>query len=353
VKDRVLTLYVVNGVTTARSMLGDTSHLTMRAQIARGDLLGPRIIAAGPSFNGNSVKTPLDAANMVKAQKAAGYDLLKIHPGVPRDAYDAMATTAKEVGIPFAGHVPFDVGWAHATSTGYATIDHVDGLIEALAVRGAPITANQVGFFGMALVDSLDESRIPSLVKQARDGKVWLVPTAALLDTWVDDTPGAVLAARPEMKYWLPNQVQAWAMNKTNTLAAPENTPARRARFIEVRRKALRDLHKGGVGILLGSDAPQVWNVPGFSVHRELAALVAAGLTPFEALATGTVNVATYLKESAKSGTVAQGKVADLILLDANPLTDITNTTKISGVMVQGRWLPKAEIDRKLAALVN
>ena len=115
----------------------------------------------------------------------------------------------------------------------------------------------------------------------------------------------------------------------------------------------MRELHKGGVGILLGSDAPQVWNVPGFSVHRELDALVAAGLSPFEALKTGTVNVATFLKESDKSGTVAQGKVADLILLDANPLTDIANSTKINGVMVQGRWLPKVEIDRKLAALVN
>lgn len=353
VKDRVLTLYVVNGVTTARSMLGDLSHLAMRARIANGEELGPRIIASGPSFNNNSIKSPKDAIDSVTSQKAAGYDLLKIHPGVSRIAYDSMAATAKRLGIPFAGHVPLDVGWTHATATGYSTIDHNDGLIEAMATVPGPLTAQQAGFFGMGVVNAIDESRLPALVKQAKDGKVWLVPTAALLDTWVDDTPGDVLAARPEMKYWLPNQVQSWTMNKNNTLASAATPSAQRNRFIEVRRRALRALHEGGVGILLGSDAPQVWNVPGFSVHRELEALVAAGLTPFDALKTGTINVATFLGEADRSGTVAAGRRADLILLDANPMTDIRNTTKIAGVMVNGRWLPKAEIEKKLAALVN
>lgn len=353
VKDRVLTLYVVNGVTTARSMLGDTSHLTLRTRIAKGTQLGPRIIASGPSFNGNSINSPKDAVDSVTSQKAAGYDLLKIHPGMSRIAYDSMAATAKRLNIPFAGHVPLEVGWTHATATGYSTIDHNDGLIEALAVTSGPLTPQQVGFFGLGLVENLDESRLPALVNQARDGNVWLVPTAALLDNWINDTPGDVLAALPEMKYWLPNQVEAWRMNKNNTLAAANMSATSRGKFVDVRRRALRALHAGGVGILLGSDAPQVWNVPGFSVHRELAALVDAGLSPYEALQTGTINVARFLGESDKSGTVAQGKVADLILLDANPLTDIGNTMKISGVMVQGRWLPKTEIDQKLAALLN
>lgn len=352
-KDRVLALYVVNGVTTARSMLGDRSHLALRDRIARGEELGPRIIAAGPSFNANSVRTPQEAIDSVKSHKAAGYDLLKIHPGVPRVVYDSMAATAKRLGIPFAGHVPLDVGWQHATSTGYATIDHNDGLIEALTTIPGPLTAQQTGFFGLALMDNIDESRLSRLVQQAKAGNVWLVPTAALLDTWVDDTPPAQLAARAEMQYWLPAQVEAWKMNKTNTLAAPENTPARRARFVAVRQRALAALHRGGVPILLGSDAPQVWNVPGFSVHRELQALVAAGLTPYEALRTGTANVATLLRESDRSGTVSEGKVADLILLSANPLADIRNSGAIEGVMVQGRWLSKAAIDQKLAALRN
>ena len=160
-----------------------------------------------------------------------------------------------------------------------------------------------------------------------------------------------ILAARPEMKYWLPNQVQSWAMNKTNTLAAPENTPARRAKFIEVRRKALRELHKGGVDILLGSDAPQVWNVPGFSVHRELRYLVQAGLTPYQAIETGTRNVAVFYGTTADRGTIAQGKRADLTLLEGNPLADIGNSAKIGAVLLGGRLLTKDDIDKQLAGL--
>ena len=119
-------------------------------------------------------------------------------------------------------------------------------------------------------------------------------------------------------------------------------------RWIEVRRKLLKSLHDAGAGLLLGSDAPQVWNVPGFSVHRELEALVAAGLTPYQALATGTRNVATYFGTTDRAGTIAVGKQADLVLLDANPLTDIRNTTRRAGVMLRGVWLPQAEIQRRL-----
>ncbi len=123
-----------------------------------------------------------------------------------------------------------------------------------------------------------------------------------------------------------------------------------RARFIAVRRRIIKALQDAGAGLLLGSDAPQVWNVPGFSIHRELATYVASGLTPYEALATGTRNVATYLNRP-DGGTVRQGARADLVLLDANPLENIANTRRIAGVIVAGRWIPKTEIDRRLAAL--
>ena len=104
--ERTLFLYVANGVTTIRGMLGDPRHITYRERVAKGEVIGPMIYTSGPSFNGNSAKTPAAAVEMVVAQKQAGYDLLKIHPGVPRDAFDAMAAKADELKIPFAGHVP-------------------------------------------------------------------------------------------------------------------------------------------------------------------------------------------------------------------------------------------------------
>ncbi len=350
-KDRTLTLYVVNGVTTARSMLGDISHIAMRDRIVRGEQLGPRILASGPSFSGSTIRQAKDAADSVRSQKAAGYDLLKIHPGLSREAYDSLATTAKQLGIPYAGHVPLEVGWTHAAATGYSTIDHIDGIIEAMAQTNGALTAQQAGFFGLNVADAIDESKLPQLVEQAKNGKVWMVPTVALIDNWVNDIPSAELAALPEMKYWIPSQVRNWALNKNNTVSSPANPAAKRTALVAARKRALMALHKGGVGMLLGSDAPQVWNVPGFSVHRELQAKVDAGFSPFEALQTGTINVAKFLGEEATAGTIAEGKRADIILLKANPLVDIANSMLIDGVAVNGRWISSAEIARMLSEL--
>lgn len=351
VLDRVMKLYVANGITTIRGMLGDASHLPLRARLASGETLGPRLITSGPSFNGNSVKTPKDGIDSVLSQKKAGYDLLKIHPGVGRETFDSVAATANRVGIPFAGHVPYDVGYARALTAKYHTIDHADGLLEALLRSGAPMRPEQGGFFGLGLVEHLDLSLLPGLVARTRDAGVWIVPTAALMENMTDETPAESLAVRPEMVYWLPNQVRAWTLNKQNLVNGGGFTVAQRRRFVELRRETLKALRAGGVKFLLGSDSPQIWNVPGFSTHRELETLVASGFTPYQALETGTRNIAEYLKESDRSGTVAVGRVADLLLLDANPLADVRNTTRISGVMLRGRWVSKADIDAMLASL--
>lgn len=153
VVERTLFLYVAGGITTIRGMLGHPRHLELRGRAARGELLSPTIYAAGPSLNGNSIPDPAAAAKAVVEQKNAGYDLLKIHPGVSREAFDTLAATAKRVGIPFAGHVPADVGIARAIDARYATIEHLDGYIEGMLRDGAPLTAEQSAFFGINLAD--------------------------------------------------------------------------------------------------------------------------------------------------------------------------------------------------------
>jgi imidazolonepropionase-like amidohydrolase len=172
-----------------------------------------------------------------------------------------------------------------------------------------------------------------------------MVPTQILLESSVSDEPLESMKAWPEMKYATPEQLQQWSAAKTKFLEIPA---AQRKRFVEVRRSLIKALHEGGVPFLLGSDAPQMWNIPEFSIHRELQSLVAAGLTPFQALATGTTSVARFYKADAERGTIAAGKRADLVLIDGNPLTDIRNTAKISGVMLGGRWMPREEIQRRL-----
>ena len=350
---RTLELYVLAGVTTARGMLGAPMHLALRDSIAKGTLLGPRLLTAGPSFNGNSATSPAVAARMVREQKAAGYDLLKIHPGVPRAAFDSLAAVANALGIPFAGHVPLEIGLDAALTSKYSTIDHLDGLVEAMYSGPGPLTPQVNGFFGLGIMPQLDRSRFDAIVQRVKASGVAMVPTQILMDNWAGDATGEELTSLAEFRYWVPQQVEAWRKYKNEYLAEPDAPREQRQDFISLRRRFVKALHDAGVPFLLGSDAPQLWNVPGFSAHRELAALVAAGLTPYEALRTGTANVARFLNEDGRSGVVRPNARADLLLLDANPLDDVANVARIHGVLLNGRWIGPEERTRMLEELTT
>jgi imidazolonepropionase-like amidohydrolase len=344
--ERTLFLYAANGIGTIRGMLGHPRHLEYRERAAKGLVFSPRIYTSGPSFNGKSAPTPEAAVEAVAAQKAAGYDLLKIHPGVPRAAFDALDRKADEVSIPFAGHVPLEVGLQRALEAKYHSIDHLDGYVEALVKDPS---SSQM--FGVNLVNEVDESRLPALVAATKAAGVWMVATQVLMDSLLSEESAESMAKWPEMKYMSADTVTGWINQKNGIIG--KVPPADRQKFIALRRRIMKALLDGGVPFALGSDAPQWWNVPGFSAHRELQSMVAAGFTPFQALQSGTINAARYFGTESSNGTVANGKRADLLLLDANPLDDIRNSTKIAGVLINGRWLSRAELDKRLAELAN
>ena len=349
---RALTLYALAGVTTARGMLGAPLHLALRDSIAKGQLFGPRLLTSGPSFNNNSVSSPGVAVAMVTDQKNAGYDLLKIHPGVPRVAFDSLAATANRLRIPFAGHVPLEIGLDVALTSKFSTIDHLDGFVEAMYNGSAPLTPQLNGFFGLGIVDQLDMSKFQSIVDRVKASGVAMVPTQILMDNYTNDATGEQLTSLAEFKYWVPQQVTGWRNQKDTILKNLPVSREQKQKYTALRRRFIKSLYDAGVPFLLGSDAPQLWNVPGFSAHRELGSLVAAGLTPYQALRTGTVDVAKFLNEAGRSGVVRQGARADLLLLDANPLQDVANSLRINGVVVNGRWIGPVERERMLAALV-
>ncbi len=350
---RTLQLYTLAGVATARGMLGAPMHLALRDSIAAGQLLGPRLLTSGPSFNNNTATSPTVAASMVRDQKSAGYNLLKIHPGVPRAAFDSLAIVANALRIPFAGHVPLEIGLDAALTSKYSTIDHLDGIVEAMYTGPQPLTAQTNGFFGLSIMRQLDLSRFNAIVGRVKASGVAMVPTQILMDNYASDATGDELTSLPEFKYWVPQQVAAWRMNKNNLIQQAPVPREQRMEFIALRRRLVKALYDAGVPFLLGSDAPQLWNVPGFSAHRELGAMVAAGLTPYQALRTGTVDVAKFMGEEGRAGVVRQGARADLLLLDANPLQAIGNSLRINGVVVNGRWIGPAERTRMLDALVT
>jgi imidazolonepropionase-like amidohydrolase len=349
----IMFLYVANGVTTIRGMLGAPYQIELKQKLASGAMLGPRFFPAAPSLNGNSAPNPAAGVAAVKAAKATGYDLMKIHPGFSRETWDAAVAELKAQGMTFGGHVPMAVGVVHAMRSGIATIDHVDGYLEA-SVRDSAVYTTAGSALG-DVIEAVDPSKFRALADMTRSLGVWNVPTMYLWENFYNDRTPEELGALPEMKYAHPNQVNGWMTQKRNRALADENqrmTPERRARYLALRRQMLKTLADAGAPLLMGTDSPQMFNVPGFALHRELQVARAAGLSNYQVLESGSKNVGRYVSESLKQdgafGTVAEGQWADLVLLDANPLQDLGNLTRRNGVLVRGRWISAQEIDAGL-----
>ena len=333
--ESVLFMYLANGVTTVRGMLGAPGQLELRERANGGELLSPTLYLAGPSFNGNSVNSPAQAAEMVREQKHEGWDLLKVHPGLTRDEYDAMAKTAHEVGIRFAGHVPSEVGLPHALEMRQETIDHIDGYVEHLGAESGP----------------LDEAKLAEVVRMTKSAGAWIVPTMALWETLLGVTALEKLLSYPELKYMPPQQVESWEKSHRARQSSPQFDRRKAEQVAANRKRILKALHRGGVPILFGTDAPQQFSVPGFSVYHEFASMLEAGMSPFEIILSATKAAGDYHQDKARFGMVAVGQRADLILVNGNPLKDISNVARRAGVMVRGRWLSEAEIQKRLESI--
>ena len=344
--ERDFTLFVANGVTTVRGMLGHPSHLSLRRALQEGERFGPRLVTSGPSLNGRSVSGAADGERQVREQHAAGYDFIKIHPGLDHREFAAIAATARELGMPVAGHVPVAVGLERALASGMASIDHLDGYMAALMPPRHDASGGYGGFFDVLLADDVDPGRISDLAVATAAAGTWIVPTETLVEQLVNEVPVSELRNRPEMSYMPTATVDRWSGAKDRQRQERGFSDETAAKAIDIRRSLIRELHGAGAGILLGSDAPQIFNVPGFSLHRELELMVAAGLTPYEALEAGTTNVARFL--GLNMGIIEVGRDADLILLDSNPLQDISSTRRIHGVMLRGEWYPSAGIEAML-----
>jgi imidazolonepropionase-like amidohydrolase len=218
---------------------------------------------------------------------------------------------------------------------GQETIDHVDGYVEHLGADGAP----------------LDEAKLAEAVRLTKKSGAWIVPTMALWETLLGVTAVEQLVGYPELKYMPAQQVRAWEKAHVARQAAPQFDRRKAELTAANRRRILKALYDGGVPVIFGTDAPQQFSVPGFSVHREMALMRASGLTPYQILLTATRNAGEYHKNKARFGTVTAGGRADLILVGGDPLQDLSNVARRAGVMVRGRWLAEEEIQKRLAGI--
>lgn len=323
-------LFVANGVTLVRGMQGHPSQFALRDRIQKGEVVGPTLVLGSPALNGRLAPDPPTGAKLVAEYKAAGFDLIKILEGLSVPTYDAVVAEARKQGLPFAGHVPNPVGLHHVLESSQATIDHLDGYVEALED---------------------DETKIPALVEATKKAGTAVVPTMALWQIFNGTDTPETMAQRPEVRYVPAAMSTLWAAQRKRQLEGLD--PKQGARTIALRDKVLKALSDGGVPILMGSDAPQQYSVPGFSLHREMRANLAAGLTPYQVLRSGTYAIAEHFDALETFGTVSPGRRADLILLEADPLKDIANMERRAGVMLRGEWLAEEEIQKRLKAIAN
>lgn len=348
-QEEAMWLYLANGVLRVRGMIGHASHLPLKERIESGELDGPRLFLSGPSFRGSTVSSPEQAAQMVRDEKAAGYDHLKLHPGLEMDEFLAIAKTARELDIPFGGHVSLDVGLKASLEHGYKSVEHIDGYVEALLPDYSKVFDPGIaGPFSMLLVEEADMDKLPELVDLTLETDAWIAPTLTLFDRYFGSRPAETYRNDPEMKYMSAGQVDSWINAKKPFEESGVLTRANVQPYLEFRNELFMTLHEAGVPMLMSSDSPQVFNVPGFSIHHEIALMSEAGMSNYEILKTGSVNPAKYFNEDGQWGVIKEGASADFVLVEGNPLDDLETLKDPFMVVMKGKVYDRDELQKQL-----
>jgi len=344
--NKILFPYVANGVTIVAIMTALEDQITLRDQIAQGEVLGPRLIlnrmmeapaASFPEPIADWVDDATSARQAVLDAKEAGYDGIKPYGHLNQESYDSILATAKEVGLPTNGHIPAELTLEHVLEAGQNHTVHVE---EVTRMAQGDFSPEQIENFARIISDT----------------DTWVSPTLITSRTILalfDDHENAM--SKPEMRYAQHPMQQAFmSFLLGNYMQMPEeHRQGIRESFEQFGRPFTKALQDKGVKMMTGTDAGLPALVPGFALHEELEELVSAGLTPYQALRASTTNPYEFLDELEDAGTVEVGKRANLVLLEANPLENISNTQQIAGVMIQDRWLSKVEIQEGLEELIT
>lgn len=359
-KEVTLPLFIANGVTGVRDMGGELETLQQwRKDITAGRLIGPRMVISGPMLDGPqprfpssiAIKNPDDGRRAVDDLKKRGADFIKLQSLIPREAVFAIADEAKKHGITFVGHVPDAVRASEMSDAGQKSFEHLIGIFEGASpledefIKGSKTQGK--------FLSTYDPKRAATLFALLAKNQTWQCPTLV----WerggnlIDQTDFAHDGrAKYVPAYW---KEVTWK-RFTSEIMHDFNTDdlATRKAFVAKELEVVNEMHHAGIPFLAGTDTPPgVYIFPGFSLHEELERFVAAGFTPLEALQTATINPARFLGMDKRLGTIEQDKLADMVLLDANPLENIGNTQKIAAVIANGRYFSRAALDKMLAGV--
>ena len=349
----VLQMLLANGITTGINMEGSPEIVALRDRIDRRQIAGPKLYTTGPFIQQPRFMTADQVTGEVVAEKQAGYDFIKVHGQLTREAYDALFAAARAEKIRVVGHVPDNLG-----------IDAALGR-QSLIVHAEEYLYSYFQFERPQPTEPAEIQRmVREIARKTAQSGTWVSPTLSVFRQIIAQAADIdAVVQRPEMRY-MPRHLTtgvpvgapdfAWypPNNRYLRIWPLEKLPYLRSEY-SLMQQLVRGLRDAGVPLLAGTDPFVPCVVPGFSLKDEFEQLYAAGLTPYEVLQTATFNPARFLGTTSATGTVARGKVADLVLLDANPLTDVDNAFLQAGLMLRGHWLTKDELQAQLLELVQ
>jgi imidazolonepropionase-like amidohydrolase len=354
-----LKIMVANGVTTIRLMTGTPEQLVLREKSRRGEILGPTIYAASPQFIGKKssnayvVTNEREARDSVRQAKRDGYDYLKVTTNLKPEVYEAIVDEARKENIRVVGHADSrSIGLKRALKAGQQ-IEHLDSYLEALLPDNllAQGSVSDIYIYypkSWESLDYIDESKIPAIAKATVESNPFSTPTLTLFKyTFGIGRTEESIKAQPDIRFYPQKVIDFWlGVNKRYWATAA--SPERRAKYVALRNKITKAIYDAGGKIMAGSDTPEWLMLYGFTLHAEMKNLAEAGLSNYAALEAATKNPAEFFGTINKTGTIEKGKRADLVLLDANPLENISNTERRAGVMLKGTYYTQTELNKWL-----
>lgn len=364
-------LLIANGVTGIRDMFGDMTKIKQwREDIRSGKIIGPIIFASGPIVDGPKPVWPGSVAlkspdqvhfKIDSLKKNVGVDFIKVYSLLPREVYFKLAEEASKQKVSFQGHVPDEVSILEAAKAGQKSqehlinfileasdsIDYIKQIAKANAAAGVRNNSTKLKM----MIRTFNTNRLTELTNELVKYNTWICPTLTV-NRSIGRLRDTTFTNDKRLHYVMPSLKAMWnPANDFRFKNLDDEYFQLNRKFFELQLKVVKQLQQSGVKLLAGTDFPNPYCFPGFSLHDELQLMVLAGLTPLQALQTATLNPALFFEITHDYGTVEEGKIANLILLDRNPLENISNTKSISGLVVNGKHLKKEVLDKMLKDL--